>query len=248
MTRGNTNADTANAKFDVAHLMGDWKHSFGMSGLYSRTTGITTAESWEGHWQTDRQLTPHTYWFASAHYEDDEFSGFAYQESLTTGLGHDFLSSQTNKLSIQLGAGARRLRPEVLIRNDIGAVIERDPLQPGTEAVAQAGVNFTHDFTSSTKITDNVIVEYGASNTMTRNNLALQVQMSSSLALSIGYEVDNNSSPPVGARSTDKITTLNFVYDLKNPKLSPTPGATMKLPPPPPPPAAPPPAATTPIP
>lgn len=240
MTRGNTNADTANLKFDVAHLMGKWKHSLGASGLYSRTANITTSDMYEVHAQTDRQLSPHTYWFASAHYEDDQFSGFAYQESLTSGLGHDFLTSSTDKLSAQLGAGARRLRPEILIRDDAGAVMQRQPLQSITEAVGQASIMYEHDFTPSTKITENVIVEHGSSNTMTRNNVALQVQMSSALALSLSYEVDNNSAPPTGAVSTDKITTLNFVYDLKNPNLSPTPVATMELPPPPPPPAPPP--------
>lgn len=77
-------------------------------------------------------------------------------------------------------------------------MIGRTPLDASTEAVAEVGMTFAHAFNTSTKITDNVLVESGASNTMTRDTLALQVKMNSSLALSVGYEVDDNSSPPPG--------------------------------------------------
>src|SRR5690606_17842854 len=40
--RGNTETDTANAKFDVAHEFVRWKHSVGFTGVYaSDSTGTT---------------------------------------------------------------------------------------------------------------------------------------------------------------------------------------------------------------
>ena len=45
--------------------------------------------------------------------------------------------------------------------------------------------------------------------------------MSARLALSAGYQLTNNSSPPAGSGHRDTLTTLSLVYDMKNPKLAP---------------------------
>ena len=59
--------------------------------------------------------------------------------------------------------------------------------------------------------------------TTTTDTLALQVQVDASLSLAVGMQLVNNSSPPPGsARHTDTVETVNLVYALKNPNLSPT--------------------------
>ena len=45
--------------------------------------------------------------------------------------------------------------------------------------------------------------------------------MTSVLALAAGVQMTHNSEPPAGAVSTDTLSTLNLVYELKNPKLAP---------------------------
>jgi putative salt-induced outer membrane protein YdiY len=58
---------------------------------------------------------------------------------------------------------------------------------------------------------------------MTSDNLALQVKMNSALALAIGFQLHSNSNPPAGAvKRTDTLTTINLVYELQNPNLTPT--------------------------
>jgi len=43
----------------------------------------------------------------------------------------------------------------------------------------------------------------------------LRVSISNRLALSVGYGLRYNSNPPPGAKTTDQLTTLNLVYDVK---------------------------------
>src|SRR5690348_12206842 len=120
LARGNTDSDNGNLKFDIAQLLNNWIYAFGMDALYGKTNGIGTAQRWDAHLQIDYKFTRKMFWFGKLEYQDDRYSGFAYQESAATGIGRIFLQSQTDKLTGQIGAGIRRLRQEQLIRDDTG--------------------------------------------------------------------------------------------------------------------------------
>src|ERR1700735_5082879 len=79
MSRGNTNTDLANAKIDLADVVGDWKHSMHLEALYGRSADITSAERWAALLQSDYQITPRAFAFGALHFTEDEFSGFQYQ-------------------------------------------------------------------------------------------------------------------------------------------------------------------------
>jgi len=66
-------------------------------------------------------------------------------------------------------------------------------------------------------------VQSGKENTLTNASVALQVKMSDRLALTAGYKLIDNSSPPPGSGRRDTLTTLGLAYELKNEKLSPEP-------------------------
>ena len=55
-------------------------------------------------------------------------------------------------------------------------------------------------------------VEAGPSNTQLEDDLALVVNMSKTLALSVGYTFIENTQPPAGLKKVDTLTTLNLVY------------------------------------
>ena len=69
--------------------------------------------------------------------------------------------------------------------------------------------------TKTTKLTDKFLVTPGDTNTAAQNDFAVQVAMSDRLALSVGYGIRYNSNPPLGAKTTDQLTTINIVYDIK---------------------------------
>jgi putative salt-induced outer membrane protein len=212
MSRGNTDADTANLKLDLAHNVNLWQHTLHLETLYARSAGVVSAERWAGLLQSNYQITPKTFSFAAAHYERDEFSGFVYQASLTAGLGYKFLDSATDKLSGQLGAGYRRLQPELLTKDASGAVIFRTPESASSSAVATAGIDGEHDFSETTKLTEKLRIEYAPVDTTVQNDLALQVKMSAALALSVGFTVHDNTKPPAGLKKVDTLSTLAVVY------------------------------------
>jgi putative salt-induced outer membrane protein len=218
MSRGNSDTDAANAKLDAFLLTPQWKHQFTLEGLFGRSAQITSAERWDFRLQSDYTINSNLFAFGALAYQDDRFSGFQYQGSASGGIGTRFFNSDTTKLSAQVGVGYRLLRPETLVKDDNGAVIDRIPLQRQSEVVGTAGVDFMHQFNSSTRLTDKLIAESGSSNTSIKNDLALEVKMSKQLALAAGYSVLHNTKPAEGVKRTDTVTTLNVVYAFPGPK------------------------------
>jgi putative salt-induced outer membrane protein len=212
MSRGNSDTDSANVKLDLSLLHNDWKHILLLDGLFGRSAGLTSAERWDARLQSNYQVNVHLFSFAALSYQDDRFSGFQYQASASGGLGYKFVDSDTTRLSAQIGVGYRSLRPELLIKNDAGAVIERILQPTQTEVVGTAGIDYSQQLNASTKLLDKLGVESGSSNTSIRNDLTLEVKMNSKLSLAAGLSVLENTKPPAGLKRTDTITTLNLVY------------------------------------
>jgi putative salt-induced outer membrane protein len=221
MTGGNTDNSAGNVLFHAAHVMGDWKLLFGFDGLYGSTKGETTAQAWDAYVQGNYNITPRFYWYLGGRYDEDRFSGFVYQAAVKTGAGYRFIDSDATKLTAQVGTGYRRLRPEILVRDDIGGVISRTEQSEESDAIFDAGLTFEHDFNEATKLLAAATVQSGKENTLTNASVALQVKMTGRLALTAAYRLIDNSSPPPGSGRRDTLTTLGLVYELKNDKLPP---------------------------
>lgn len=215
IARGNADSTSANAKLALAREVGVWKNSAYLGFLYGKSGEFATAQHLDAKWETDRKISDRMFWFGALRGEQDKFSGFSYQATLSTGLGYKFIDTDATKLAGTFGIGYRRLRPELLTKDADGHVIARQKLDAEGDGVATAGLDFSHALTATTKVLDKLMMETGSKNTLTTNDIALQVAMSDVLALSVGYGIRHNSSPPAGAKKTDQLTTLNLVYNIK---------------------------------
>lgn len=211
-SQGNTEARNANAALDLGLLEGPWAHSLHLEALFAKSAGISSAERWGALWQSNYDLTPALYTFGALRYQRDLFSGFNYQESVSAGVGYKIFDTDSLKLSVQAGPGYRRERPQALTKDAAGNVIARALGAPASSAILSAGIDYSQALTATTTLSDKLLVESGGGNTLLTNALALTVSMSSRLALSLGYNVQNNSSPPPGLKKLDTIETANLVF------------------------------------
>jgi putative salt-induced outer membrane protein len=199
LSRGNSEAQTLNAKVDAGTEVGKWTNTLGFSALRATTANQTTANRYELRGQTDYKLTDRSYVFGSVRYEDDRFSAFDYQATATGGYGYKFIDTAITKLSGGIGAGYRVTKVRLTGEKENGAV-------------ARGDLNFEHQLTPTTKVLNKFLVESGSSNTFLQNELALQVKMTDALALSVAYAVRHNTDVPAGVRKTDQLTTANLVF------------------------------------
>jgi putative salt-induced outer membrane protein len=211
-SQGNTQARSANAALDMALVNGDWKHAFHLGGLYGESAQIVSAERWDTGWESDYSFSKKMFAFGALRYAHDMFSGFQYQASATGGVGYKIADTPSTKFDVQAGVGYRELRPEELTKDSAGRVTSRT-LEPGDSSVVFTfGANYSQALTSTTTLTDKLLVESGSSDTLVTNTLALAVKISTKLALSVGYNIQNNSNPPPGLKKLDSLETVNLVY------------------------------------
>jgi putative salt-induced outer membrane protein len=104
---GNSENESANAALEVKNTRDKWTHTLGLAGNYGSDGTVTTAERWEVRGQSDYAFTDRAYWFGAGRYEDDRFSAFEYQASLSTGPGYKFINTERTKLWAQAGPGYR---------------------------------------------------------------------------------------------------------------------------------------------
>jgi len=212
---GNSEAKSGNAKFDVTHEGTKWRNNIYAAALYGENGEFVSAERFEARYQADYKINAHLSWFVGLRGEEDRFSGFAYQATVSTGATYKFVDSTTTKFDTSLGAGYRQLQPQVLVKTDAGEVLARFKGEEEADPVVTLGSNYEHSFNKSTKITNKFLSEAGSENTSVADDLALQVNMNEMLALAVGLGVRYNTDPPPLAEGTDTLSTVNLVYNIK---------------------------------
>lgn len=218
VARGNTSSDTVNMKFDATDEVGPWKHALSLAALRATSDNDAgeneaTAERYLAGWQTDYKFSEKTFSFGALRYERDLFSGFRYQASATTGLGYQFISTDKVKFSSQVGVGYRRAQA-VDTTDALGVTVVG---KVSNNAIATAGLNFEDQLTPNTKLTNKLGIEWGSDDTLFGNVIALEVKMSTKLALAVSLDARYHTSPPdtsngVEAKKLDTLTAVNLVY------------------------------------
>jgi putative salt-induced outer membrane protein len=212
-SKGNSDAESANAALDMSYLEDAWKHTLHLDLLYGQSAGVTSAERYDALWQSNYNINSDLYTFGALRYGHDLFDGFQYQATGTAGVGYKLIDTSSITLSTQLGAGYMAQRPEELYPNFMGTTLTARVLQPYQGyAIATAGLDYSQKLTGTTTLSDKLLIDAGSSNTLITNTLALTVKVSKKLALSLGYNIQDNTQPPPHIKSLDTVETVNLVY------------------------------------
>lgn len=206
---GNTETKSTNLKFALGYKVEKWAHAGSLAAVYASDELGTTAQRWELSEQSQYAFNPRNFWFGALRYEDDRFSGFDYQGTLSTGVGHKFIDSEDTTLSGQLGAGYKIAATRISVDPLTGLVV---PGERSTSLAGLGGIDYKHAFNAATTLTDKFTVETTSENTFLQNQIALEVKMFTRIALALAYVVRRNTDPPAGFAKTDTLTTINIVY------------------------------------
>lgn len=202
MATGNSDNQSANGALEATYKGDKWENALGFMGNYGNDGDTTTAQRWEVRGQTNYSFTERAYWFGAGRYDDDRFSAYDYQASLSTGLGYKFFDTEETKLWVQGGPGYRITK-------------ERETGDRNDGVIFRGNVGFEKQLTETTRIVNLFLLETGSENTYLQNNLALVVKISGSLGLRVGYEVRHNTEVPPGIDKTDTLTTIGLQYETK---------------------------------
>ena len=199
---GNSENEAVNAALEVKNAYDEWTHTLGFAGNYGSDGGGTTAQRWELRGQTQYEITDRAYGFGAARYEDDRFSAYDFQTSLSGGLGYKIINNDRTKFWVQGGPGYRYAEFNDTGESEDGVIFRGD-------------LGFDHQLTDTTKIVERFLVETGSDNTYLQNDIGLEVSINGALALRLGYQVRHNSDVLPGTEKTDTLTTIGLIYEMK---------------------------------
>lgn len=198
ITSGNTETQSVNAKAKVSYIHNRWTHTASFEALQTEDENTTTAERFRLSGKSDYKFSKRGYLYATATYEDDKFSGFDYQATESVGYGHRLIDKKGLLVTGEIGPGARQNK--------------LDTGDTENEFIVRGAGNLTWDISKTTKFTEELTVESGSDNTITRSVAGLSAQVIGSLAMKASLTVKHSTDVPVGVEETDTETALTLVY------------------------------------
>ncbi len=197
-TTGNTSTRSLNAQALAGYMGGPWQDLLSFQAIEASADGETTAENYDLNGQSNYSFTANDYVFGLADYLRDTFSGYQHRTSEIVGYGRRLLTTDTQQLNVEFGAGARQTR----FTNDTSE----------SELVEMLAANYLWKFTEKSNFSENLSVTHGTDNTFTQSVTALTTNLAGDFALSVSYTVKHNSSVLPGLKNTDTITAMSLVY------------------------------------
>ena len=207
MTSGNSETESVNGKFDLTYESADWRHNGHFEVLYSaeeretETGGSemeTSAEKYLVSAKTNYKFTEKDYAFLTGTYEDDRFSGYDYQTSVSAGYGRRLFETERMLMEVEVGPGYR------YNYLDSGGAEE--------EAILRGYAMFTSKLTDSSSFKQEVSVEAGADQTVTKSISSVQARIVDALSMKASFTAEHTSTVPEDTDKTDTETALTLVY------------------------------------
>ncbi|AMQ88342.1 MULTISPECIES: DUF481 domain-containing protein [Marinobacter] len=206
VTSGNTEETKVNGRLGLQHETQTWRNTGEFSSRYTETEDQTTAEEYKAALEADYKFDDNQYWFVRGSYEDDRFSGYDFESTLTTGYGNRvWQAGDRSFLDLSVGGGYRynKLRQE----NPDGRDVEE-------EAIARLAGQFDYALSETALFRQKLSTEIGLdeNNTISQSETSLQSNIVGSLSMKAAFRVKHVSDAPVGSDKTDTETSLSLLY------------------------------------
>ena len=217
LTRGNRNSENLNTRLHLVQEDARSKHQLTFSALRAKADVTVAGE--DGVSQTIYQTSANRYqiggstsikvdavhnWFGAARYERDDYALNDYQGTFSFGYGHHFFNDDDTFLLLEVGPGYRRARLA-------------ETQEVNSDYIVRSLLDFGHNLTGNTRLSNTLLVEAGSDNTFAQNDLGLTVAMNDALALKAGLQFRHNSEvdEAAGRKNTDTLSTVNLVYTFR---------------------------------
>jgi putative salt-induced outer membrane protein len=196
---GNSSSEALLANLQIVYEQNRWTHTGSIEAVNTSEDDTRSGESYTLKLKSDYDISDTTYGFGRFRYEDNRFSGYEYQTSLTSGLGRHLINDGTTVFDIEGGVGYR-YSEEAFTGETSG------------EAIAIGLARYHRQLTETTKFETDLSVESGADNTFIESVTGIKVKINSSLALKVAYTVKHNTDVPDDTKKTDTLTSVGLNY------------------------------------
>lgn len=214
---GDTESGDIKAGLDVDYEKGRWKSLFRSDLLVRKLEEEdengkdhyeTSDQKWSINSQTNYALEEEgeNYVFLSLAYEDDRFSSFDNQSSISSGWGRQWYKTDKASLYADIGPGFKR--------DEIKGT-ETEKAETKTSAIAQAQVLYKRQLNEHVEFKQYLVAKYALENdenSVYQAETSITTKLIETLQLKFTYRIDHNTEVDEGKENTNTQTSMTLVY------------------------------------
>jgi putative salt-induced outer membrane protein len=221
---GNTKSGDIKAGLNVKHEEGQWLNLLTFNALAKKLetenleTGKDEFESTDNKWdilgQSNYSLEEggKNYLYASAYFEQDKFSGFAYQTSASFGWGRHWWETETSSFFADVGPGIKYdVIREIPATEGAQAIAETSE----TAAILQAQALYTRQINDFVEFKQYFVAKQAFEsdkNSVYKSETSLTTKLIESLQFKFAFRVDYDTEVEEGFEKTNTETSVTLVY------------------------------------
>ncbi len=214
---GNTSTGDVKAGLDVDHTYNEWTNLFRADVLYKNAEVETvdadgntddeyetTDQKWTVTTQTNYQLSKETknYVYGSFWFEDDRFSSFDNQSSISAGWGKEWYKTENSSLFADIGPGYKRDEIRETGDTESSAIVQAQALY---KRQLNEHVQFKQFFGAKYAVKSGRNSTYKAETSIT-------TKLIDTFQLKFSFTLDHNTEVSAGKDRTDTQTAVTLVY------------------------------------
>lgn len=202
-TSGNTETTSMKGRAEVLREVDKWRYNLHFDALNASEDGDRSAEQYLVWNKLDYKYSERGYLFGYASYSDDRFSGFDYQAVISAGWGYRILENENMTWDAEVGPGYRINKV-----SETNGFTEDDD----REVILRGYTKYQWQISDSAKFTQELSVEAGSDNTISRSVTGLKANIIGALAMKLTYTVKYTENIPADNKHADTETAVTLVY------------------------------------
>jgi len=213
---GNTKSGDIKTGFNVKYEKAQWLSLLDFDLLVKKTeveeNGKDVFETSDQKWsitsQTNYTLSAEgkNYMYANASYEDNRFSSFDNQSSISTGWGRHWYKTEKASLFADVGPGYKR---------DVISATDSEPTRTEGSFIVQAQALYLHQLNEHVEFKQLLVAKYAVKsgeNSKYKAESSITTKLIETLQLKFTFTIDHNTEVEEGRENTDTQTAMTLVY------------------------------------
>ena len=216
---GNSKSGDVKAGFNFRHEKDQWLSLVAFNVLAKKIEEEdengndefkTTDNKWNIVTQTNYTLNPEgqNYLYGNVAYEEDRFSSFEKQSSVSFGWGRNWYKTENTSLFADIGPGYKYDVIAESVENDIAREIKRS-------LIIQAQALYIHQVNPFVEFRQLFVAKYATKsdeNSIFKAETSVTTKLIESLSLKFSFTVDHDTKVEEGFENTNTETSLTLVY------------------------------------
>ncbi|TWX73182.1 YdiY family protein [Colwellia sp. C1TZA3] len=214
---GDTNSADIKSGFDLTHELNEWKSTVTLGLLIKKSEQedengeehfITSDQNWTAVGQTNYTLDKASpnYIYGNVSYEDNRFSNFKSQSSVSTGWGRRWFESEKATLDADIGPGYKR---DVIRKTD--TQVE----QTKSAFIVQAQALYKRQINEHVLFKQLLVAKYAPKadeNSTYKARTSITTKLLETLQLKFSFTLDYNTDVEDGKENVNTETAMTLVY------------------------------------